>query len=335
MWAASTNRRDRYLVPSLYRVLVASLLMAGMAGMAAEPGATPVMEASRFQRLVEQLAADDAGRQQFADIALMELAEVLLAEAALARRQAADGEAGARSPLGWAVAVEQYAGEVLRLQRAVQANKPVQLLLPPLADPAIQVGAASVMLSHPRRDQQGVLEARIASAFCASNDCARVLAPTTAPQAAKQEPIPITAETPEPTWSFTRDGNVCAQRGLRVEFPPPAERAGSRLVDERALCQQLFAELNNLALELRWQMRQGVTLEWSAMVSTSLPQRTDHALLLNSAGDTLLIALPLLHGTPGLLYVLLPWLAAEVGSGPPADITLDAVKLGWTTPASR
>ena len=104
---------------------------------------------------------------------------------------------------------------------------------------------------------------------------------------------------------------------------------------KRALCQQLFTELNNLALELRWQMRQGVTLEWSAMVSTSLPQRTDHALLLNSAGDTLLIALPLLHGTPGLLYVLLPWLAAEVGSGPPADITLDAVKLGWTTPASR
>jgi hypothetical protein len=197
------------------------------------------------------------------------------------------------------------------------------------------VGATSIMLSHPRRDQQGVLEARIAAAFCTSNDCAGILAPTTAPQAVRQEPIPVTAEAPEPTWSFTRDGNVCAQRGLRVEFPPPAERPGSRLVDERALCQQLFAELNNLALELRWQVRQGVRLEWSAMVSTSLPQRTDHAVLLNSAGDTLLIALPLLHGTPGLLYVLLPWLAAEVDNGPPADITLDAVKLGWTTPASR
>ncbi|HAN67057.1 MAG TPA: hypothetical protein DD808_15785 [Halieaceae bacterium] len=296
----------------------------------------PAPESSRFYRLAERLdSSDNVARQQFADIALLELAEVLLAEAALARRQATAEGAAVPRLLGWAVAVEQYADDVLRLQRAVQASETVQLLSSPLADLGITAGSLSVMLSHPRREQQDVLEARIASAFCARNDCAGLLSVGPAQLAAAPEPIPVIPQVAQPAWSFTRDGNVCEQRGLRVEFPAPTGRAGGRLIDERTLCQQLFTELDSLALELRWQLRQGVALEWSAMVSTSLPQRTDHAVLLNSAGDTLLIALPLLHGTPGLLYVLLPWLAGEVGSAEPVTITLDAAKLGWTGAAER
>lgn len=288
--------------------------------------ASVAAEGSRYKRLTEQLEQDVAGKRQFADIALVELAEVLLAEASLARRQARDATQGSADLIGWAVSVENYAGDVLRLQRAVQASGDVQLVLHPLEDLSVKSGLQSAMITHPRHDQQPVLEASIAAAFCARDDCVRILSGS--PAANSPQPIPMSAESGNPAWSFTPDSKVCEQRGLRIEFPPEV-RSAPRLTDERTLCQQLFAEANNLALELRWQARQGVALEWSAMVSTSLPQRTGHAVMLNNSGDTLLIALPLMHATPGLFNLLLPWLAAEVAGSPEVEVTLRAADLGW------
>lgn len=290
------------------------------------PHIAAAADMSRFQRLVASLAdSEAASRSRFARIALLEMAEIHLAEAGLARNQS-PLESQPERLLGWALSVESYAGQILRLHEEVEQGAPVSLLPVPIADTGIIVGERSVIISHPRRDQQQALEQAILQAFCAQEDCLLLLA---AEVDQVPEPIPETRSGRAPDWSFTASGPVCEQDGLRVRFPAAGSRAPGGLAQYRSLCRQLFAELQQLAAELRWQQHQGVVPDWSAITINAVPHRTEHSIRLNRSGDSLLLAVPLLHGTPGLLQRVLPWLRSLVAPGAPAEMLLDAGELGW------
>jgi hypothetical protein len=281
---------------------------------------------SRFQRLVLSLEqAEPASRSLFARIALLEMAEVHLAEAGLARRQSAQGLQSERLQ-GWSRAVEAYAGQLLRLHDQVERGTPVLLLPALVAETGILVGERSVIISHPRRGQQQALEQAILQAFCGREDCVRLLSREVE---LVSGPIPESPSSRPPSWSFTRSGPVCEQNGLQIQFPADGGRGAGNLATHRSLCQQLFAELQLLVTELRRQLRQGVVPDWTALAVTPIPHRPEHSIRLNSAGDSLLLAVPLLQGTPGLLPRVLPWLRPLVESGRAPGLVLDARELGW------
>ena len=50
---------------------------------------------------------------------------------------------------------------------------------------------------------------------------------------------------------------------------------------------------------------------------------------LNAAGDSILVTLPLIYGSPGLLEDLKPWLRYRVGAGEEVQLRLDAADYGW------
>lgn len=308
----AVNLRGRLRRSGLALVLVALLL----------PEPATAADLSRFQRLVVSLGqAEPATRGRFARIALLEMAEIHLAEAGLARSQTAQ-DAQPERLLGWAFAVEGYAGELLRLHEDVEQGAPVFLLPGLLAHTGIVVGAHSVIISHPRGGQQQALEQAILQVFCGQEDCRQLLS-----AAVEGVPEPI-LESPSgrpPSWSFTRSGPVCEQRGLQIQFPAGV----GKLAQHRSLCQQLFAELQLLVAGLRSQLRQGVVPEWDALAISATPHRPEHSIRLNSAGDSLLLAVPLLHSTPGLLGSILPWLRPLAESGDAPGLVLQAGELGW------
>jgi len=281
---------------------------------------------SRFQRLVVSLEqAEPASRSRFARIALLEMAEIHIAEAGLARQQSVEGVRPERL-LGWSLAVEAYARDLLQLHEEVEQGAQVVLLPALVADPGIVVGPRSIIISHPRRDQQEALEQAILKRFCGQEDCLRLLS---AELEIAPEPILASPSSRPPSWSFTRSGPVCEQDGLQIQFPAAGGRDAGNLPQYRSLCQQLFSELQLLAAELRTQLRQGVVPEWGALVISATPHRPEHSVRLNSAGDGVLLAVPLLHSTPGLLARITPWLRPLAESGVAPSLVLQAEEFGW------
>ncbi len=280
--------------------------------LAAQAGAT------RFQRTVEALQlAQPELRGRFATIALVQLAEVYMAEADLARRQAEDSSEPPKLR-GWSRAVDRYAAQLVLVLEDIETGFPVELRNHSHEVSSVAVGGRVVMLAHPRLDQQSVYERDVLQAFCTGQTCARLTA-----QLEGHAPLPV-ATAIKPRWDFGPDGPVCSYRGVSLAFA-----AGGRLGDQRSLCEQLLQEMESLALELAWQQRHGVEVDWAGLSSRSIPGKPLHVVTLNAAGEAILLPLPLLHSTPGLLPRLLPWLQARHLRDSDATVSLDAGELGW------
>ncbi len=277
---------------------------------------------SRFQRTVDQLRFVAPEQQRdFATIALAELVEVFAAEAGLARTQArqVSGETRAKL-LGWSVAVDQYADDLLLLVDGIGEGAGVQLRHDPEGTVTVVVEGRRVILLHPRPDQQTAFEQRVLAGFCAAHDC-ELLTATTTPS---REPIPISAGTVYPRWHFAQDGANCESDGITVHFP-----AAQQLAALRRTCEELLLEADALAVEIAWQQRHGVEVDWGKLQIASTPGQPQHRIRLNDAGDSILLTIPVLHGSAGALEALLPWLRTRYSDQPVVPVTLDATRYGW------
>lgn len=277
---------------------------------------------SRFERTMTGLQEDSTGqRVAFASIALGKLADAYAAEAQLARAQAgeADGDPRLRS---WSIAVDGYARQMSLLLEDIHQGYPVSMIVGNEAAPAVAVADRTVILSHPRPSQQGALEQDILREFCARYDCDYTVATERA-----AEPIPVYTRVVKPAWSFTRDGPSCSHEGIRVHFSSERDLAHSR-----AICEQLMREAELLSDELAWQYRHLVSIDWRALRIESSPGAPEHMVRLNSAGDVLLVSVPLLSSTPGLLPELVPWMQGRLGDQQEVEVELDAVAYGWQGP---
>jgi hypothetical protein len=279
----------------------------------AEPGAT------RFQRTVDALQlADDAQRGRFATVALLQLAEVYMAEADLARREAEQDGADAKLQ-GWSRAVDKYAAQLLLVLDDIELGFPVELRTNPREVPSAAVGGRVVMLAHPRLGQQSLYEQSVLQEFCSGDTCARLTA-----ELEGYEPIPLSAVQVKPRWQFGPKGPVCSYRGLSVRFS-----GGGSLADQRGFCTQLFQEVESLATELAWQQRHGVEVEWSDLSTRTVPGKPLHVVRLNTAGEAILLSLPLLNASPDLLPELAPWLQSRHLNKGAVELQFDGAKLGW------
>ncbi|MEH6587241.1 MAG: hypothetical protein V7720_11830 [Halioglobus sp.] len=278
-----------------------------------------VAEDSRYQRTLLALQGSEAElKGRFAVAALLELNEVYLAEADLARKESESAEAPAKL-YAWSRAVEQFASQLALVMDDIDFGLPVELQLNPREVAAVRVAGRTIMLAHPRHTQQLVYEQSVLNLFCAGNPCRELTS-----VAGKQSAIPMSAALVVAGWEFSEHGPICSHLQLQVSF-----KAAGNLRLQRQLCQQLMQEVEILATELAWQQRHDIDIDWDGLNIKSTPRRPEHLVLLNGVGDSLLVSLPLLYGTDQLLEQVSPWLQQRHSRDGPPAISLDASALGW------
>lgn len=281
--------------------------------LAADPAAT------RFQRTVEALQlADDDLRGRFATLALLQLAEVYAAEADLARYEAGQGSQVDKLT-GWSRAVDQYAAQLVLVLEDIELGFPVELRNNPMEASSVAVGGRVVFLAHPRPGQQPVFEQAVLQEFCSGDTCARLTA-----ELEGQAPIPVAVSQVKPDWQFGSRGPVCSYRGIAIQFA-----AGGNLSRQRGFCEELLQEAEALAMELAWQQRHGVEVDWEGLAIRSVAGKPLHMVHLNRAGEAILLPLPLLNSAPTALPHLSPWLEKRHLREARVELQLDAADLGW------
>ena len=105
--------------------------------------------------------------------------------------------------------------------------------------------------------------------------------------------------------------------------------AGADLPRARMTCEQLLVELIGLAHDIAWQQRHGVEVAWDELQLRQTRGGPGHQLRLNDFGDTLLVTLPLLYSSPGLLPAAAPWLRSRVEGSGEVTLELGAADFGW------
>ncbi len=329
-----------YLCPGRARAwVVLSVLCVALGAPAHSREEGPGAGMSRFERTVAYLQDAPAAQQtDFAIVALAELVAVYMAEADLARASSAQPQGSPRAALlGWSIAVDEYANRLLLVLDELEQGQPVTLRPGQPGPAVVTVAGHAVILGHPRADQQGAFEQRVLTDFCSRHDCVTATAATataattttaattaTTATTTQAEPIPVTIVRVNPLWTFTASGPVCSIDGIEVAF-----NSSSNLASLRGICEQFVQELAALANELAGQRRHGVALEWDGFMLSATPGRPEHLVRLNGAGDSVLVTVPLLFGSPNLLADVKPWLAARVGGEAAPTVRLDAANYGW------
>jgi hypothetical protein len=207
----------------------------------------------------------------------------------------------------------------------VQTGAPVKLTSDLKGSAGARIADRVVIFQHPRADQQRAFEQRLLQDFCQRNDCRSLIAVVE-----PVRPIPVTASQVNPEWLITSQGAVCAHGGIVVRFGPDAD-----LGRARGICEQLMSEAELLAADIAWQARHGVRVDWGVLTVTAVPRRPEHVIDLNAYGDTVLVNVPLIHGSPGLLASLKPWLSTRYTQSNPTALELEATQIGWEVKKPR
>ena len=276
---------------------------------------------TRFQRTVEYLqSAEPQLRSDFAIVALTRVADAFAAEARLARQQSGPG--ADRQLGGWSATVERYVGQIPLLIDDIELGLPVRFTIGEEKSLAITVGDRTVIVNHPRLTQQGALEQSILKDFCGTHSCAQM-----APRDADSTPIPVSTSHVRPSWNFTESDSNCSHLRITVHFDRARNMANARLI-----CEQFLQEVMTLSDELIWQQRNAVAIEWDTLQIQTAPGRPEHIVQLNTAGDTVLVSLPLLNANPLLIKQLARWIRAHVEGEQEPAVELDASQYGWQKP---
>jgi hypothetical protein len=277
---------------------------------------------SRFQRTVQYLQdASPRLRGEFAAIALTHLIDGYLEEMQLAHGEVRS--AGVQANLrGWSLAVNHYANQIPLLLGDIELGLPVRLARVGEKSLAITVADRTIILSHPRLEEQNLLEQEILMDFCTSHPCEQFTRHDTDPV-----PMFVSRVYVRPDWTFTARGPVCSYQGIKVHFKNEKNLAKSRLI-----CARFLQEVIILANEMSWQRALAVPIQWSELEILPIARRAEHTVKLNGVGDTAVAAVPLLYGNPRLLGHILPWIRQWVANPPEASIQLEADHYGWGEP---
>ena len=115
--------------------------------------------ARALERTVAYLQDAPAAQQtDFAIVALAELVAVYMAEADLARAGSAQAQGSPRAGLlGWSVAVDEYANQLLLVLDELEQGQPVTLRPGQPGPAVVTVAGQVVILGHPGRTNRALL----------------------------------------------------------------------------------------------------------------------------------------------------------------------------------
>lgn len=274
------------------------------------------IHASRFLRTVQGvMAGPETLRIEFAKIALTQLAMTHTLEAELARTAALQSS-DRRKLQGWARAVDQYASDLSYLIEEVDRGAMPVLAFTPHREVAITIDGRMIILSHPRHNQQASLEQITLQEFCGRNACEAFTQEVGQPSA-----VSGMASGIKPVWKFSEDGRHCTYEGIRIHY----SAAGS-LADQRKHCANLIREIVNLHDEIAWQMQHSVFVQWEDVTIVPTPARPGYRVQLNDAGDSVLLALPLLASGELSFNSVAQWLRKRLQLGlTQASLELQAI----------
>ena len=277
---------------------------------------------SRFQKTAQYLQdASPRLRGEFAAIALTHLIDGYLEEMQLAHKDTRS--AGAHANLrGWSLAVNHYANQISLLLGDIELGLPVHLTRVGEQSLAITVTDRTIILSHPRLEQQNFLEHDILLDFCARHRCEQFTPHDTEPA-----PVSVSSVYVRPHWMFTARGPVCSYQGIKVHF-----KSGKNLAKSRLICDRFLQEAIILANEISWQRALAVPIQWSELEIQPAVGRAEHTVRLNGLGDTVVVPVPLLFDNPRLLGHILPWIRQWLANPQEASIQLEADHYGWGDP---
>ena len=305
----------RRLLRNAARLTLLGALAGSLVAQAPAEGEADPADRSRFARLAAALQhAPSTEQSAFIAIALTEMAIAYSVEADIARSQATQEP----TLWNWARSVDRYSAGLVDLANGIDAATPLRVDL--LADQQVQLLVAGkvILISAPRLQQEAAIEYLIVEQFCSRYPCERLLAGFAATAAS------LPSNDLGPNWNFSdQSGPSCAtSSGLALKFSDTR-----RLSEKRALCQQLTEELERLLAEVSRQRSQGVAVDWSRLAVAGTVPGQGQRIQLNRAGDSVLVAAPLLAAHPGLLRQLRPWLQARTGSRQFAMTVRDAETL--------
>jgi len=304
----SCTCRPLFSVIATCAVALVSVVVAG------QPG-----QVTRFQSMAQYLQdASPELRRDFAAAALSSVASAYRAEANLARNESRKSSRH-ESLRTWSATVDGFARQMPLLLEDIELGLPVDLTLGAEKSLAITVAGRTVILSHPRLNEQNAFEQEIIVAFCATHNCEGFMSGN-----GDLEPIAVSAAPIRSNWTFTSQESLCAYHGITLRFRSAVDIARARLV-----CEQLLQEVVTLANELTWQQRHSVDIEWGQLAIRATPLSPGHIVQLNAMGDSILVTVPLLYSSPELLSDVLPWLNQRVSNQQEVDIVLDADRYGW------
>jgi len=270
---------------------------------------------TRFLRTVAALeAAPSEVRITFASLALTHLTLALGFEAETARAELSE-TANRPKLASWAQAVDRYSADLVKIEEDIRNGAELGLHVTEIGEVTLLAAGRMVLLGHPRREHQSTLEQEILRDFCARHSCDDLVDAN-----GERSKSVAASATVRPSWTFNEDGLVCEHDTVSVTFPP-----GGRLPAQKRLCSKILQELAVLLDEVRWQMRQGVEVEWSGLEVVLTPARPEHRVQLNRAGDSVLMRAPLLAQFPFLLQQASDWLRERlVLENSSATLKLDA-----------
>jgi hypothetical protein len=258
----------------------------------------PNSDLSRFSRTLIYL--QDAAPElqtEFARVALVVLARAHETEVDLALEEAQkpEGNPGLRA---WASSVELYSRQFSLLLEDLELGFPVLVSFSRHRPASLSVADRTVILTHPRVSGQAVYEQAVLEKFCSRKPCDEYT-----PADISKNPIALFSGNLRPHWMFTEDGPVCSHAGLKLLFSSSA-----KLATARRFCKASIGEAINLANAIAWQQRHAVLVDWKSLQIERMSGQPQHKVTLNKAGDSVVLAVPVLYSTGALFQAMLPWI---------------------------
>ncbi|MFK8046873.1 MAG: hypothetical protein AB8B81_00425 [Halioglobus sp.] len=276
---------------------------------------------SLFDRTVSAVRQSPQNhRVEFAIVALRELVETYIAEADLARKEGSEKNDDTKLT-GWATSVDRFASQLLIALEDVESGFPVDLSETASGTIGLTIADRMIVLAHPRADQQRAYEQRVLMEFCSRKNCSSMLR-----EAEDRDSVPLSIAPISPLWNFTQDGAVCISDVDEIQIQFHATRNMSRV---RSQCLELLRELRSLREAINRQIRHGVQVEWKNLALLNTPDKPEHLVILNGAGDSALLALPLLYSNPEVLMRFGRWSSSITKNGETESLRLKAENIVW------
>ncbi|MES9845001.1 MAG: hypothetical protein ABW162_15025 [Candidatus Sedimenticola sp. PURPLELP] len=265
------------------------LLMLSLPASSNEQG-TPVQlkEKAPFERLVDTLAtADAAQRQDFAWIALSEIAHAYELELMESKQETLSSEKRLRKLIRWRKGIRGFIEQLHALIERLPTLTEIEIQ-PAAAGPSILfIGNNPVVLSGPENGMAKFMERRIIDSYCSLYDCS-ALDEQPEPQPDDEQQLVGRGK-----WIFEhhRQARYETPDNLVFVFSDLAERS-----KKQEACDRIAEELRMLASAIRRAKRAGYPIDWSSLVIEPLNGNSKSHVLLNTNGDYLQLELPSLLG---------------------------------------
>jgi hypothetical protein len=215
--------------------------------------------------------------------------------------------ARARDTARWAAAVDDYAARMKILADSITSATPIEITIGAGGNVNLYVGGEPVIVTGVFTGQQGTYEQRVIEQFCALYLCERLLVDYDL--SVHDAAVIAKKRTSNAAhWSFSQyAGPVCMTGdGLEFQF-----REMSGIMQKRAVCSQIVAELYDLVHALERKLKQGIMVDWGALEINPIAGSEGHQVALNNS-DYIRIPMPGLAASKDLFRIVRPWLAARV-----------------------